>query len=144
MRGADLVMLAMLALLCVCFAAVWFSDVRIGLIPDAFTIVPLGALSAYAAIHGEWGAILSSAAAFVAFGVLAAASHGRGIGWGDVKLAALGAAILGLPIASLAFAAAGAAVALGAWMRRQRGLPVPFGPYLISAIALAMWLPLAA
>ena len=126
------------------FAAIWFSDVRLGLIPDVFTVLPLIAVCSFAAFRGEWNPILSSAATFGAFGILAASSRGRGLGWGDVKLAALGGAILGFQVAALAFAIAGAAVAVEAWLRRRATKPIAFGPYLISAIGLALWLPLAA
>lgn len=142
LHGAHLYEIVPLAVLCGIFAAVWYSDVRVGLIPDVFTLVPLAAVCAYGVLRGEWGSVISAAVAFCAFGGAAAASRGLGMGWGDAKLAALGGAVLGIQTAALVFAAATFVLALGAIVRRNRSKPTAFGPYLISAMALALWLPL--
>lgn len=142
LHGVPLYGIAVLAVLCGTFAAIWYSDVRLGLIPDAFTVAPLLVFSVYAAVRGDWTAIGSAVLTFAAFGAIAAASHGRGIGWGDVKLAALGGVLLGIGTAALAFAAAGLLLAAGALIPGRRRKAVAFGPYLISAMVLALWLPL--
>jgi prepilin signal peptidase PulO-like enzyme (type II secretory pathway) len=60
------------------------------------------------------------------------------MGWGDVKLVALGGAVLGIHAAVLAFAAACLiAVAVAALLKR-RSEPIPFAPYLAVAIAVAL------
>lgn len=142
LHAAGLYEIVVLTMLCGIFAAIWYSDVRVGLIPDAFTLVPLAVVCAYAAFRGEWGSLISAAVAFCAFAGAAAASRGLGMGWGDAKLAALGGAVLGIETAALAFAAATFVLALRAIVRRNRAKPTAFGPYLISAMALALWLPL--
>jgi prepilin signal peptidase PulO-like enzyme (type II secretory pathway) len=60
------------------------------------------------------------------------------MGWGDVKLAALGGALLGARDATLAFTCAG----LAAYFVARRGgttrRPIAFGPYLATSILAAV------
>jgi prepilin signal peptidase PulO-like enzyme (type II secretory pathway) len=62
------------------------------------------------------------------------------MGWGDVKLAALGGAVLGAGAALIAFAAA-CLVAVGvAWARGRGAEPIAFAPYLVASIGAALLL----
>ena len=65
-------------------------------------------------------------------------SRGRGMGWGDAKLAALGGALLGAREAALAFMLAAVAAAViarrAACARDIAPRPIAFGPYLAAAI----------
>jgi len=66
------------------------------------------------------------------------------MGWGDVKLAALGGAVLGVQTAILA--AAGAcliATFVNVLQKRDKAQPIAFAPYLSSAIALGLLFPFA-
>jgi prepilin signal peptidase PulO-like enzyme (type II secretory pathway) len=63
------------------------------------------------------------------------------MGWGDVKLAALGGAVLGGETALLAFAVGAVVAVLVAYRRGRQRQVIAFAPYLAAAIAVA--LPLA-
>jgi prepilin signal peptidase PulO-like enzyme (type II secretory pathway) len=130
--------LVLLAILCVVLAAVWCTDVRYGIVPDVFTLTPLAGLLLYALITRQWVIFVSALIPFIPFAIAAAMSGGRGMGWGDVKLAALGGAILGAQTATFAFAVSCLAAVLIAHLRGQRGAPIAFAPYLVAAIAVAM------
>ena len=138
LRSAALPELLLTAMLCCALVGIWYSDVRCGIVPDVFTLAPLAVVLLVAGISHEWGAIASAAIAFAPFAVAALASRGRGMGWGDVKLVALGGAVLGAEAAMLAFGSACAAAVIVALARRRRHEPLAFGPYLVAAIALPL------
>ena len=77
--------------------------------------------------------LLVALTAFVAW-----RSRGMNLGWGDVKLAALGGPLIGLQGALLAFSIGCAAAVLVARVRGKGNAPVAFGPYLAAAIALPL------
>jgi prepilin signal peptidase PulO-like enzyme (type II secretory pathway) len=116
------------------------TDVRTGSIPDLFTLTPLIVVLAVSAVRREWTPLLGAMFAFVPFAILAVASRGRGMGWGDVKLAALGGALVGMGGMTLAVALAAIAVTvvarIGGCVRR----PIAFGPYLAAAIGASLGL----
>lgn len=136
-RGLALPALASAAMLCAALVAIWYCDVRRGIVPDVFTLIPLGIIVLGAALIGQWPVVISAAIVFVPFAVAAAASRGRGMGWGDVKLVALGGAVLGLETAILAFGVACTAAVIVALARRRSREPIAFAPYLVAAIALS-------
>lgn len=128
-----------LSVIVVCaLAAIWCTDVRHGIVPDVFTLVPLALIFAVAVLRQEIGPFVWAAIPFAAFALAAALSKGRGMGWGDVKLAALGGAVLGGEIALLAFSAGCLVAVVLAYVRGRRSAPIAFAPYLAGAIALAM------
>ncbi len=137
LRGADLPSLGLAGLLVSALAACWYSDVRCGIVPDVFTLVPLGIVLAIAVLMRNPAPFVAATVVFVPFAVAAMLSHGRGMGWGDVKLVALGAVVLG-DRSLLAFSAACLAAVVVAAVRRRRTEPMAFAPYLASAIALAL------
>jgi prepilin signal peptidase PulO-like enzyme (type II secretory pathway) len=122
-------------------AAIWCTDVRFGLVPDVFTIVPLVIVVGVGLMNGESWPLVSAFIAFVPFACLAIVSKGVGMGWGDVKLAALGGAVLGGETALLAFAVGAVVAVLVAYRRGRQRQVIAFAPYLAAAIAVA--LPLA-
>jgi prepilin signal peptidase PulO-like enzyme (type II secretory pathway) len=128
----------MLAIVTAALAASWDSDVRCGIIPDYFTLIPLGIVLLYAVVTHEWMLIFSVFVIFFPFAVAAQLSHGRGMGWGDVKLAALGGGVLGWYDAYIAFAAACLVAVALAFIMNRRKEPIAFGPYLALAIACKM------
>jgi hypothetical protein len=97
----------------------WYCDLARGVVPDFFTLLPLGALGAFAAVEGEWKVLISAAIPFAPFAIAALLSRGRGMGWGDAKLVALGAGVFNR-------------------MGGRRGTPIAFAPYLVVAAALAL------
>lgn len=137
-QGTPLPTIGMLAVVTAGLAAAWDSDVRCGIIPDYFTLVPLGVVLLYSIVYHEWQPLFSVAVLFFPFAVAAFLSKGRGMGWGDVKLAALGGGVLGYWDAYVAFSAACLVAVALAFIMNRRKEPIAFGPYLACAIALKM------
>lgn len=130
--------IAFLAVLFVSLAAIWHTDVRTGIVPDVFTLGPLAIITLVALIERDWMLLISMAVPAVPFAIAAWISKGRGMGWGDVKLVALGAAVLGAQTATLAFAIACVAAVLFAFWKRRTAQPIAFAPYLVGAIVIAI------
>ncbi len=133
--------LALCAVLTAALAACWYSDVRCGILPDIFTLAPLAIVLAAAAYARNPAPLISAAIVGVPFAFAALASRGRGMGWGDVKLVALGAAVLGPQSSLLAFAAACLVAAGVAALRGRCAAPIAFAPYLVASIAVALTVP---
>ena len=113
----------------------WYCDLARGIVPDFFTLFPLGCLAVFAVVEGEWRVILSAAVPFVPFAAAALLSRGRGMGWGDAKLVALGGAVLGAQASLVAFALSCLAAGVVSRINGRRGTPVAFAPYLVIAAA---------
>ena len=137
-RGLPFAGLAIVWLACGLLTAIWASDVVRGIIPDMFTIVPLGAILLAAALAGHYEVLIAAAVPAVPFAFLAWRSGGMGLGWGDVKLAMLGGPIIGMQYALMAFALACLAAVVVARVRKVSHQPVAFAPYLASSIALPL------
>ena len=138
LRGAGVPELTLATLLAWALAGIWYSDVRRGIVPDVFTLAPLALIFAGAAVLHQWGTFASAGIVFVPFAAAALASRGLGMGWGDVKLVALGGAVLGWDTAVLAFGSACAVAVIVALARKRRHEPLAFAPYLVAAIALPL------
>ncbi len=130
--------LLLVAIVCSALVAIWCCDVRTGIVPDMFTLVPLGVILAVALWAHEWWIFVSAAVPFVPFAVAAALSRGRGMGWGDVKLAALGGGVLGAQLSLLAFAIACITAVVIARVYGRKSEAIAFAPYLAAAIGLAL------
>ena len=137
-HGFGLMALPLEAIVCAALAAVCVTDVRRGIVPDVFTLGALVVVLSVAAAQHQWWALLSAGAAAIPFAFFAALTRGRGLGWGDVKLAALGGAVLGAQLAIAAFALACFAAAAWSYARRKHREPVAFAPYLAAAIGAAI------
>jgi leader peptidase (prepilin peptidase)/N-methyltransferase len=130
--------LLFIAIVCTALVAAWCCDVRTGIVPDLFTLVPLAMMLAVALWQHEWWLWISAFVPFVPFALAALLSRGRGMGWGDVKLVALGGAVLGAQLSLLAFAlACVVAVGVNYFWGRKRGA-IAFAPYLVAAIGAAL------
>ena len=138
LRGGGALELFVAASLCCALTGIWYSDVRCGIVPDVFTLAPLALVVLVASLSHQWGTLASAAVVFVPFAAAAFASRGRGMGWGDVKLVALGGAVLGWEAAVLAFGCACAVAVIVALARKRRHEPLAFAPYLVAAIALPL------
>lgn len=136
--GAAPAQIAVVALVCVALVACWVCDARTGIVPDYFTLGPLAAILAVALWQRDWWLIASAAIPFVPFALAALLSRGRGMGWGDVKLVALGGALLGAQTAVLAFAVACLAAVAWSYLRGRTRGPIAFAPYLAAAIGIAI------
>jgi len=127
------------AVLAGALVAVWYCDVRTGIVPDLFTLLPLVICAAIAVFHREYWALVSAVVVGLPFAGAALLSRGRGMGWGDAKLAALGGLILGMLTGTFLFGVASlAAVVVSAIRNRSKPVPVAFAPYLVSAIAVGI------
>lgn len=114
------------------------ADCACGIVPDALTLVPLAGLVAAFGLRGDPGPLLAAGLVALPFAFAATLSHGRGMGWGDVKLAALGGALLGARGATAALVIA--CVVAYAWSRFAGGRtrPIAFAPYLVGGIAVVL------
>jgi len=138
LRGEGSAQLAMLVLVVLALAGCTAADLACGALPDALTLLPLAAVLAFGALTYDWMPALGAAFVAVPFAACALLTRGRGMGWGDVKLAALGGALLGARGAAFAFTIA--AIAAYVVARATGGVrrPIAFGPYLAASIAAAL------
>lgn len=128
----------LIAIVCVALVAIWITDATRGVVPDVFTLGPLALILVFALWQHDWFTFISAAIPFIPFAIAAALSHGRGMGWGDVKMVALGGALLGAQTAVLVFALACIAAVALSYARGYRSGPIAFAPYLAAAIGLAI------
>jgi leader peptidase (prepilin peptidase)/N-methyltransferase len=140
-RGIPAQTLAVIAAAVAVMIAIWYIDVTRGIIPDALTMVPVLALVIAGFLTNHWYVLLAALVPAIPFAIMAWRTKGLGMGWGDVKLAALGGALLGMQTALLAFGAAALASIVIARIRRREREPIAFAPYLASAIVLPLCLP---
>lgn len=138
LHAASQAQLAIVAVVCCALVAIWITDARRGIVPDALTLGPLALLVLAAIWQHEWRVFFAAAIPLIPFAITAAISKGRGMGWGDVKLVALGGVVLGPQIAVTAFAlACFAAVAVNYRNGRKTGA-IAFAPYLACAIGVGI------
>jgi len=138
LRASSEPSMILYAIVVCALAAIWCTDVRYGLVPDIFTLVPLALVFAFAIEQRTVWPFASALTAFIPFALLATLSQGRGMGWGDAKLAALGGAVLGGETALAAFAAGAFVAATYAVLRRKHKQVIAFAPYLAAAIGAAL------
>ena len=144
MRSPDLATLATIDLISISLVAAIWTDMTRGFIGDWFTIPPLVLVIAIALVeHKLVPVAISLAIVTIPFAIAAFASKGLGMGWGDVKLVALGGALLDVQTSILMYAVACMIACAIAFARRKRTEPIAFAPYLASAIAVGMILPSA-
>ncbi|MDB5072954.1 MAG: hypothetical protein JWM87_4065 [Candidatus Eremiobacteraeota bacterium] len=137
-HGEPLTHVAVLLFAVLALAGCAAADLACGILPDVLTLVPLAAVVALAAAARDGMPALSAAFVVVPFAVAALMSRGRGMGWGDVKLAALGGALLGARGATLAFVLAALAAYTVARASGAARRPIAFGPYLAASIAASL------
>lgn len=119
-------------------AAIWCTDMRSGIVPDVFTLIPLAIVCGAALLVRDPWPVLSAVIAALPFAVMALVSKGLGMGWGDVKLAALGGAVLGAPAALFMFSAGCIVAVVHAYATGRAKSPIAFAPYLAASIGVAM------
>jgi leader peptidase (prepilin peptidase)/N-methyltransferase len=113
-------------------------DLDVRLIPNALTLIgAVAALAIQAVVDpGSLVEALIAAAAGGGFLLLAVLAYPRGMGMGDVKLAAMMGLFLGRAVAPAMFVALIAGTVIGAviiarvGVERGRKTAIPFGPYL--------------
>ena len=137
-HGASPWQLPVIAVVVAALVAVWCTDARTGIVPDVFTLVPLALVVTLAVWDRNWPALLGIVLPVAPFAGIALFSRGHGIGWGDVKLVALGAALLGMQISLVMFAMACAAAVAVHYLHRTSNRAIAFAPYLACAIAVGI------
>ncbi len=138
------------------FIVIFFTDLKYGIIPDKIvyssTVISFLYLIPFGFAQGELntkylilGSLLSGLGAFGFFLALFLITKGKGMGFGDVKLAFLIGIILGFPKIIVAFYLAfltGALVGsiLIIWGKKKlKGGTIPFGPFLIIGAVLSLF-----
>ena len=138
LHGVSLQQLAVLLPASAALSACALADFRRGFVPDSCTIVPLAAIVVAAVLTRDAFPLIGAAFVGVPFAAAAIFSRGEGMGWGDVKLAALGGALLGARDAFLAVLGACAAAWVWSVLRRRVAKPTALAPYLVTAVAFAL------
>lgn len=137
-RGTNIMQLVAAAIVVFALVAAWTSDMLCGLVPDAFTLAPLGALLILGFAQRDWGILFGALVAFVPFAIAAFTSRGHGMGWGDAKLVALCGAALGAPLALFTLAVACIAAVVGHRIASAGRNPIAFAPYIAACAGLAL------
>ncbi len=128
----------MIGIVCISLAAIFVTDARRGIVPDVFSLGPLAIILLVGLWQHEWNLFLAAGVPFAPFAFAAMRSKGRGMGWGDAKLVALGGAVLGMELGIVAcIVACVAAVAVNYSRGKRRGV-FAFAPYLTACFALAI------
>lgn len=126
---------------------IFFADLYYGIIPDKITVPAIGISLLFLFIikpDGQMGFLLSAVGGALFFILIIAATRGKGMGVGDVKLVFLMGLFLGFPgiIFSLYLAfLTGAVVSLilVIWGKKNIKSAVPFGPFLSLATLTAFF-----
>jgi leader peptidase (prepilin peptidase)/N-methyltransferase len=137
-RGLPPLMLAIFCLVCAVLTAIWYADIVCGIVPDLFSLLPLATIALAASLAGHWDVLISAGIPMIPFAVVAALTRGRGMGWGDTKLAGLGGALLGMQDAVLSFGVAYLIAIVISRFRADRTRPIAFAPYLVVGIAVPL------
>jgi len=119
-------------------------DLKYMILPDFSTYILIG-IAFFGVVFDEPNIIpylLSALGAFGFLGLLYVVTKGKGMGFGDVKLAIFMGLFLGWPNIIVAFYLAfiiGAVVGVGLIVLkiRKRNQPIPFGPFLILGTVIA-------
>lgn len=128
---------------------IFFTDLKYGIIPDKIVFPSIIVSIVYVfIIHNSLFLIhfLSALGSFLFFLLIFLATRGRGMGFGDVKLAFLIGLILGFPkivvalyVAFLTGALVSIILILGK-KKKFKGSTIPFGPFLaIGTLAALFW-----
>lgn len=131
---------------------IFFADWYFGIIPDSLIWIGLVASGGYILVLAFSGAmewrdvglsIVSAILAYLFFLGLHKGTRGRGMGYGDVKLAGLEGLILGYPLAAVGVFAGfvvGAIFGVGLIIagKRKFGQTIPFGPFMVLGIVVAL------
>jgi len=138
------------------FIVIFFTDLKYGIIPDKI-LYPAAVISTiynlsftiYSPIVNHQSSIInnifSGAGAFLFFLALYLVTKGKGMGFGDVKLAFLIGIVLGFPkiLAALYLAFLTGAICgiiLIIWRKKKlKGGTIPFGPFLIIGAVLSLF-----
>lgn len=127
--------------------AIFFTDLKYGIIPDKIVYTAILVSFIYLILNPSSliSALLAAFGAMLFFLFIIALTRGKGMGFGDVKLAFLMGLFLGFPkivialyLAFLTGAVAGVILIL--WGKKKlRGSTIPFGPFLVLATLITFF-----
>ncbi len=136
LRETNPLHLLSLSFIVVALIALVRCDVRLHSTPPWLSLIPLAGICAVALLQHAYAVPLTALLVCIPFAGVALATKGTGMSWSDVRVAALGASLLGLFPAVIAFSAAGLLLAFIQWGLRRHA-PVQIVPYLVGATAVA-------
>ncbi|HEY4439285.1 MAG TPA: prepilin peptidase [Candidatus Elarobacter sp.] len=136
LRGAQATELLMLVAIVFALAGCAAADFACGALPDPLTLGPLALVVGVGLAARDLAPLAGAAFLFAGFAAGALVTRGHGMGWGDVKLAALGGALLGAGAATAATLLAAVAALVVA--RRSGVRTVAFGPYLAASFVFTL------
>jgi len=130
-----------------CLIAIFFADLRYGIIPDELVAVGVISLIVWLGIFEQGlfiNHLLAGIGAGLFFLMIFLFTRGRGMGFGDVKLAVLLGLFLGFPDIVLALYIAfltggGTGIILILWKKKRLKSSVPFGPFLILGTLITFY-----
>lgn len=144
---SNLLYFIFILILISCFLVIFFTDLQFGIIPDEILVVILltsvvfNVINMPALIIQNFITGLSSASFFLLLFVI---THGKGMGFGDVKFSFVIGFLLGFPEAIFAFYSAfltGALVSLILIIvgrKKFKGDTISFGPFLVLGVLIAV------
>jgi prepilin signal peptidase PulO-like enzyme (type II secretory pathway) len=138
MHGFTPLQVITLAVLVLALATAAAANLIGGIVPDVVTLVPLAAILLSSMLQARYAPLLSAALISLPLALVAALSPGRGLSWGDVKVGALGAAILGASGVMVAFIAAAFTAFVASRLAPNAGRPIALAPYIVLGIAVAL------
>lgn len=147
MNGLDLKVLVILVPIVFVFISIFFIDLEYGIIPDSLSILLVILAIGYTLLsHQSMGNHLFAAlVSFLFFFTLFFVTRGKGMGFGDVKLAFVLGLLLGFPliVVSLYVAfltGAGISIILIMWKKKSfKKSTIPFGPFLVLGAIMALF-----
>ena len=91
-----------------------------------------------------WSHVIAGIVGLLFFGLIFTVTKGRGMGFGDVKLAGALGLLLGWPDSVLSFALSFVIGSVGGLLlmflgRKKFRQPIPFGPYLIAGVFITVF-----
>ncbi len=127
---------------------IFFADLKYGIIPDKIVYPAVVVTILFIILNSRFiilNSLLSALGAFLFFLLLFLATHGKGMGLGDVKFAFLQGLVLGWPsilvgvyMAFLTGALSG--IILVIWRKKRfRGGTIPFGPFLVIGTIIGLF-----
>lgn len=136
-RSGDPLHLVALSFAVISLCALIRCDVRQNWTPPWLSLVPLGCIVVIAIVQRAYWIPIATLVVALPFASVAAMTKGTGMSWSDVRVAALGTALVGFFPAIITFAAAGLVAAFVQWGLRRTS-SIPMAPYLIGATAVAV------
>lgn len=127
---------------------IFFTDLKYGIIPNKIVYSAIIVSSIYLILNTNYlilSNFFSAFFVFLFFILIFFATHGKGMGFGDVKLVFLLGLILGFPKIALAIYLAfliGAIVSIILILFKKKkffGSTIPFGPFLVLATIIALF-----